>query len=236
MKKGFPFPMNYTESVVGWVYTFVHTFALGYVVALMNLYLFPFMGFTLSTTHLNLLYYCISFIFLLCFLHKYMRSSFGDMLYNKMDTLTSVVLGYVAYVVAMNIVSLGLSVFLENLVNPNTAVINSEVKLNPNTMIVIAVLLAPIVEEVLFRGVVFGTTRKTNRILAYAVSAIFFAVYHLWDYMLAGFSWDLVLYLFQYIPAGLILCWVYERSKNIWGPVFLHMLINYVSIRITIGY
>ena len=236
MKKNFPFPMNYTESVVGWVYTFVHTFALGYVVILLNMYLFPSLGFTLSSSHVNLLYYGISFVFLFCFLHKFMRSSFNYLLQNKMDTLTSVVLGYVIYVVAMNIVSIGLSAFLEDLTNPNTASVNSEVKLNPNTMIVIAVLLAPIVEEVLFRGVVFGTTRKKSRILAYAVSSIFFSVYHLWDYMLAGFSWDLVLYLLQYIPAGIILCWVYERSKNVWGPVFLHMLINYVSISITIGY
>jgi hypothetical protein len=152
-----------------------------------------------------------------------------------MDTLTSILICYFVYMISLYAVALFLNIFLDNLENPNDAAVTSMAKLNPNTMIVIGVLLAPIVEEVLFRGVVFGTIRKKSRVLAYIVSALLFAVYHLWEYMLTGFSWDLVLYLLQYIPAGIILCWCYERSKNIWGSVFLHMMINYVSITVSIG-
>ncbi len=236
MKKSFPFPMNRTEAIVGWVYSIAHIFAMGYIAVLLNYYVFPIFGFSLSSSQLNLLYYGMGFLFLLCFLNHFMRESFGELLRHKSDTLTSVVLSFALYILVANIVAIGLSQFLENLTNPNSAAINEQTKLNPNTMIVVAVLLAPIVEETLFRGVIFGTIRKKSRILGYLVSALLFAVYHLWEYMLSGFSWDLVLYLFQYIPAGLILCWCYERSKNIWGSVFLHMFINYVSIRVTIGY
>jgi hypothetical protein len=227
--------MNKTESIVGWIYLFVHMFALGYIVALLNIYVFPVFGFTLSDLHLNLLYYGISFLFLLCFLFHFMRSSFGELCAHKMDTLTSILICYFVYMISLYAVALFLNIFLDNLENPNDAAVTSMAKLNPNTMIVIGVLLAPIVEEVLFRGVVFGTIRKKSRVLAYIVSALLFAVYHLWEYMLTGFSWDLVLYLLQYLPAGIILCWCYERSKNIWGSVFLHMMINYVSITVSIG-
>lgn len=228
--------MNKTESIVGWIYLFVHIFALGYIVALANIYLFPLFGFSLSTLHLNLLYYAISFVFLLCFLHSFMRSSFGELCSHKMDTLISVLIFYFVYMIVLYLVALFIGLFLDNLENPNNAAITSMAKLNPNTMIVIGVLLAPIVEEILFRGVAFGTIRKSSRVAGYIVSSLLFALYHLWEYMLSGFSWDLVLYLLQYIPAGIILCLCYERSKNIWGPVFLHMMINYVSITVSVGY
>ena len=144
-------------------------------------------------------------------------------------------LGYAVYFLSLYLVMALLGLVLDDVVNPNAAAINSQTKLNPNAMIVVGVLLAPTVEETLFRGVAFGTIRKKSRFLAYAVSAVLFAVYHLWDYMLQGFSWDMVLYTFQYIPAGIILCWCYERSKNIWAPIFLHMLVNYVSVTVNLG-
>ncbi len=92
-----------------------------------------------------------------------------------------------------------------------------------------AVFLAPIVEEVLFRAGIFGFLRKYNRAAAYAVSVAVFSLYHLSGFILL----DLrnLIYLVQYIPAGLILCRVYERSNTIWCPIGMHMLVNYMSLQ-----
>ena len=102
-------------------------------------------------------------------------------------------------------------------------------------IIVAAVLLAPIVEETLFRGALFGTLRGRNRLLAYAVSALAFAVYHMWQYFIAGFEWQMLLFLLQYIPPSIALCWCYEKSGSIWAPITLHALVNFMSIQMLIG-
>lgn len=236
MKKAkFHHPMNRVEAIVGWVYVFVHIFAMPYIVSALNVFVFPHLGFQLSSTWLNFLYYAIGFAFLLGFLFHFLRESFADMWGNITATVVSVLIGYVVYIFLSGAVNFFISFFLPSTVNPNSEAVNSIVRINPKKMVVIGVLLAPVVEETLFRGVVFGTLRRKNVIAAYAVSALLFSVYHLWSYFLEGGSlWDL-LYLLQYIPAGLVLGWCYEHSGTVWASVFLHMLINYVSITVTIG-
>jgi membrane protease YdiL (CAAX protease family) len=34
----------------------------------------------------------------------------------------------------------------------------------------------------------------------------------------------------QYIPVSILLCYVYERCNTVWGSIFFHMLVNYISI------
>ncbi len=232
---GFPYPMTYVEQILGWVYVFVHMFAMAYILSALNAHVFPLMGFRLGDTWLNLLYYAVGFAYLLGFLFHYLRETFADMCGSFGRTVIAVLVGFIAYVFLSNLVSLGLRFFLENLTNPNSAAVNASTKLNPNKMLVIGVLLAPVVEETLFRGVVFGSLRRKNALLAYAVSTLLFAVYHLWSYMVYDFHPSLLLYLLQYLPAGLVLGWAYDYSKTLWAPVFLHMMINYVVITVQVG-
>lgn len=232
---GFPYPMTQVELVLGWVYVFVHMFAMTYILSALNAYVFPLMGFQLSSVWLNLIYYAVGFSYLLGFLFHYLRESFADMCGNFLNTVIAVLVGFIAYVLLFNLVSFGLDFFLDDLTNPNSAAVNATAKLNPNTMLVIGVLLAPVVEETLFRGVVFGSLRRKNAILAYAVSTLLFAVYHLWSYLVYDFHPSLFLYLLQYLPAGLALGWAYDYSKTLYAPIFLHMVINYVVISVQIG-
>ncbi len=234
-KQSFLHPMNKTEAVVGWIYVFVHSFAMVYILAAMNTYLFPMFGFQLNEIVFNFVWYFVGFIFLLIFLFHFLRESFADLWGNLLNTLVAVMLGYVANVLLSSVVSLVLSGFLSDLTNPNQAAVEAVTKLNPNSMVATAVLLAPVVEETLFRGVVFGTIRRKSAFLAYVVSCLLFSFYHLWQELIFSFSPELLLYMLQYIPAGIVLAWCYSYSRNIWGPVFLHMMINFISIKVTIG-
>lgn len=91
-----------------------------------------------------------------------------------------------------------------------------------------ATFLAPIVEELLFRAGVFGLIRRRNRVLAYAVSMLLFALYHIWGYIAADPVY--LIYLLQYLPAAWALCYCYERTNSVWGCIFLHMLVNGVAM------
>lgn len=228
-------PMQKHEAVVGWLWLIVHIFGLPVLLDLMAGGLLPQMGVELSEAWLNVIYYGISYAFLTIALFSFMRSSFRDMTKNFSDTLSAVLICYLGYYLVALLFSLLVSMAVPDFENPNQSAVEAELRLNPNTMLAVGVFLAPIVEETLFRGVVFGTIRKKNRVAAYVVSALLFSVYHVWQYFFGGFSWSLVISMLQYVPASLALCYCYERGKSVWAPVFMHMLVNFVSISVSIN-
>ncbi|PKU90192.1 CAAX amino protease family protein [Bifidobacterium pseudolongum subsp. globosum] len=80
---------------------------------------------------------------------------------------------------------------------------------------VAAVLLAPIVEEWLFRKQLIGRLRRFGELPAILVSALFFALFHL--------------NLFQFFYAfglGILFGYVYTRTSRLRYTVALHMIIN----------
>ena len=117
--------------------------------------------------------------------------------------------------------------------NPNNEAILGLAKTDRGRILAIIVVLAPLVEELMFRGGVFGLLRRWNRWLAYGVCMLVFAVYHTWQYALDDpVFW---IYLLQYLPAGFLLCRSYEKTECIWTPIFLHMLNNSVSLLVLGG-
>lgn len=92
------------------------------------------------------------------------------------------------------------------------------------------VLLVPAAEELLYRGVLFGTLRRRNRLAAYGVSVLIFALIHVMSYI-GSYPTDLLaLCLLQYVPAGLCLAWAYEMSDSIFCPILMHCVINAIGL------
>lgn len=73
-------------------------------------------------------------------------------------------------------------------------------------------VVAPIKEEMLFRGLIYPPLRQTHgRIKGMLLTGLFFAALH----------FDLV----RFIPlflGGVVLAWLYERSESIWPAVIAH--------------
>ena len=112
--------------------------------------------------------------------------------------------------------------------NPNNETIIDLAEESPGAIRAMGIFLAPIVEELLFRAGLFGTIRKKSRALAYIVSILAFSVYHVWTYIIT--EPRNTVYLIQYVPVSWLLARCYEKSRTIWTPIFLHMLINAVSM------
>ena len=92
----------------------------------------------------------------------------------------------------------------------------------------LAVFLAPLVEEPIFRGGIFGLLYERSRFAAYIVSMLLFSLAHVLGYAIADpVYW---IYLLQYLPASWMLCRTYERCRSIWGSILLHMMINGISV------
>lgn len=87
-------------------------------------------------------------------------------------------------------------------------------------MFVIAAVVAPLVEEVVFRGVLYGWMRRSLRpAIAAVLSGVIFASVH-------GVP--------QLVPAlavqGIILALVYERTGSLWPSVVLHGVFNGIML------
>ena len=90
----------------------------------------------------------------------------------------------------------------------------------------------PIMEEVLFRGLLFGSLRRYSRGLAFAVSILgydLFCVFPLaWTPL--GFDPACLLLLVRYLPMSAALTWCYDKGGSIWSAIALHMALNGLSL------
>ena len=114
--------------------------------------------------------------------------------------------------------------------SPNNDAFVSMIPEGRSRIIAMTVFMAPIVEEVLFRGLVFGALQRRSRALAWVVSVLAFSLYHVWQYVVEAQSAAMLLYALLYIPASMSFNWCYERSGSIWAPIVYHMLSNAISM------
>ena len=175
----------------------------------------------------NVLIYAVSALVLLLVLGSFFRRDFDPLCDRPLQTLLNVVIHYGMLLGGNMIVAGGMMLFgLAD--NPNNEAAVDLVRQSFGPMAGVTIFLAPIVEESLFRAGVFGALRRKSRWAAYAVSTLLFGLCHVWSFALLDPK-ELV-YLLQYIPAGLALARCYERTDSVWGSIFLHMLNNAVSL------
>ena len=96
-------------------------------------------------------------------------------------------------------------------------------------MIIYTAVLIPFVEEILFRGVIFAPLCQKRPFWAYVASMSAFAFMHVLSFVGAQPWWMLLYSFLQYLPAGFVLCWSYQRSRSILTPIALHGLMNLYS-------
>ncbi|SHI99578.1 CPBP family intramembrane glutamic endopeptidase [Parasporobacterium paucivorans] len=81
-------------------------------------------------------------------------------------------------------------------------------------------IIVPVLEEILFRGLVYGRmSRYSGRRAAAVISSIIFGIYHM----------NLLQGIYAFI-LGMLLVFVYEKYQSIMAPVILHAFANGFSI------
>ena len=90
----------------------------------------------------------------------------------------------------------------------------------PAALLVAGILLAPIVEEIFFRGFLFpGLRGRYGWVKAMLLSAAIFAGFHLqWAALIPTFL------------LGCMLAYLRERTDSLWPGIFLHFSINAVAL------
>lgn len=183
----------------------------------------------LGNANADLLVYAIGAVYMLLVLRRFFRRDFDPIWEHPFLTPLMVVGAYYLSLFGLLLVSLLMEALGVVGENENTQAVTEMAMTNLGPTTAMAVFLAPIVEESIFRAGIFGALRRKNRFLAYAVSTLAFGLYHVWDGALFVDPIQLV-YILQYVPSSLALAYLYERTDSIWSSIFLHMLTNGVSL------
>ena len=101
---------------------------------------------------------------------------------------------------------------------------------SPWACIAVVVILMPIVEEVLFRGLLFGSVRKHSRAVAWGASVVLYMVYNVWTFAFAFGDMSYLALALQYLPMAVGLTWCYDRGGSVWSPIALHVVLNAITL------
>lgn len=183
----------------------------------------------LSMADINFLSYVIGTAYMLLLLFKFLRRDFDPLMDRPGNCVLEILVNYgLMYVCNLAVSGILMLLPLAGSENPNNAVLIDMAGTEWGKVSAMAVFLAPIVEECMFRAGIFATLRRYNRWAAYAVSVLAFSLYHVYSYALTdSIYW---IYIIQYIPVSILLCRVYERTNTIWSSIFFHMLVNWMSM------
>ena len=141
-----------------------------------------------------------------------------------------VLLGLARYLLLNSLVGTLLVQLDPSYFNANDSAIAEMVRSELTLIAAGTILLVPVAEESLFRGLIFGTLRKKSRIAAYLVSICVFSFVHLIGYFDTYTPMQLLISFLSYLPAGLCLGWAYEKADTIFAPILIHAAVNAIGI------
>lgn len=177
----------------------------------------------------NTIYYYVIFAVTVIIFHGLLARTSRNLLDNFETAAKTLGAGLIALYGLNELVYRLTHALIGSQTNLNDVTINAQIDAAPRTTLIIVILLAPFVEEVLFRGLVFGGLRGHSRAVAYLVSCLLFAFLHVWQYAWgshdAAYFWLMV----QYLVPGMVLAWTYDHSGSLWTSVGLHGLANALS-------
>ena len=218
--------LSTAEQVAGFCYLPFYVVLLGWGIQ----WLSELLGLGLTELQVNVTFFVINCVMIWVIFHNFLIRSFRAI--HFWELVQALILGFCLYYAGNLLFGWIVSLLDLTITSFNDETILGLISQNKWVMVICSVLLAPIVEETLVRGLLFGVLRRRSRMLAYAVTIVFFAVMHVWQYLLVYDFKAVLLAALQYIPASIALGWTYEKSNTVWAPIFLHMTINAISMGI----
>lgn len=190
-----------------------------YVFAPLLYAVFPITEFQ-AVIYWQLISFILGLIIVLMLMKPYMKNT--DMRHAA-DTrgvvfwsISGVFLAWIAQAIAVTIETeiLGITPGSEN-----TALIMEITRLAPIFMIIPAIV-APILEEIIFRKIIFGTLyKRTNFFVAALLSSVIFGLIH-------GEPEHILIY----GSMGFVFAYLYVQTRRIIVPIIVHMALNSISV------
>lgn len=219
--------MERSEKISGCVWLVIQLFLSNLMGLLNSLLSDPFPSGTLAFVT-----YCVNFAVICCIFHRFLRQSLSAAWRDLWNVVQAVVLGFVFYWVCDWIIDRVLSFVVPGY----TSLVDASISALSNTSyylrLIAIILLAPVIEETLYRGLIFRNIWRKNKVFAYILSMVVFSAVHVLGHIGSHDVTTLALCFLRYLPAGLILAWTYSKADNICAPIVVHSVINAVTIGI----
>lgn len=226
------------QSLVEGILLLVPTYLLfgTYIVTAIIVFLNKSLGLNMSSDYMTALLNVLFDFFLMVMaiiIFKYeLISQFNKLKRRRMVDIYMEILIGIGIIYLLNVVGNMITLLTTSTVgsSANQTQITTLLNVAPILMIVCIVIFAPVLEEIIFRLMIFtGTYQRFGRIAAYIISAGLFGFLHVYSAIFAG-NVSEILQIFPYLFMGAGLCFVYEKADNIYIPICAHALINVISV------
>lgn len=219
------------------IFKLIISFVLFFNLSLVIAYIFKLVGINYSDFNyidyacLNTFIELIMFVVVILFYKKYLKKDLVLFKLNKKDYIKKIVSYFLIFLVVKYGVALFSSLLLVMLGSDLVTSENQEAVVNlaktlPFMMMISTSLLAPFVEEGIFR---LGIKKViNNKYLFILVSGLIFGFMHI-------FPTELPIYValiesLNYVTMGLLLAYIYNETDNIYVVVIIHALNNLLSM------
>ena len=222
----FSISTNRIENTLGYCYLAFYQIFLPSLIGTVS-YL---VGTPISPSLLNIIFFLINFTAVALIFRRFLAQSLLSVKGNIKYILISVIMGLVIYFVAGFFFGL-----ITPWIDPNFSNVNDNAILDMTReygaiLSFCIVVLVPVVEETIFRGLIFRHLYQKNKLIGYCVSIAVFSLIHVAGYIGTEDFTTLLLCFIQYIPAGYALAGAYERTGNICAPIVTHITINLIGL------
>ena len=219
--------MTRRELLLGWSYLLIAEFALSTILYLIG----DLLGIPMSLSTLNILYFVINFVCVVSIFHRFLWSSVKVAWEKPWRCLWCVCKGLICYYAFTFLITYVIAPWVgPDFSNVNDAAIVEISKEQPGIFAFGTILLVPVAEEVIFRGLLFQGFYRKNKIFAFWFSVCCFAAIHIVDFI-GSTDWKILLACFiQYLPAGIALANAYVASDTIITPILMHIIINSIAV------
>ena len=224
-KKGTTY-MTAGEQLAGVIFFVIYLLVLPFATAPLFRLVGGLLGVTISDSLQNMIYYYVLFALTIIIFHNFLGRTSRHFAENLGGACKTVVIGLIGLYGLNELVYRLTNVMFTNHTNLNDTTISAQIDDAPHMTLLIVVFLAPFVEEVLFRGLVFGNLKSKSRTVAYLVSCLLFALLHVWQFAVVNHDITYFWLMVQYLVPGLVLAWAYDHSGTLWSSIGLHVAAN----------
>ncbi len=218
--------LNQKEKFFGACWLIFETFFFSALLQLFN----KLLPTPMPQTVVNFVFFTVNFTAVALLFRKYLGAQYRLVPDTIGKILAGAVIGFMAYWVFSFLLMQILLALDPGFTSINDTAIQTLVAQDYALMFVGTVILAPITEETLFRGLIFRGLHDHMPVLAWILSVVFFSLVHIFGYIGAYPFTTLLLCFLQYIPAGICLAGAYRLSGCLLSPILIHGLVNFVAM------
>ena len=210
------------EQRVGWVFFALYLVVLPFLVGVVTRFLEEHLELGFTAAQSAVIYYAAVLLLLVAVFWDFLKNALRILRDNSNRNLLALavaVVGGLATTVLLSLIPLPVE-------NPVIGDYQAQFFLSPRFTVAVVVFLRPVVEEILYRGLLFGSLRKKNRAVAYAVSIGLSALGAVWQFMLPDGGPMYLLLALRHVPLAAAATWSYDIGGSVFTPMATRVILS----------